>query len=333
MISVLMPFRNQAAYVEAAARSILDQTVGDLELLAVDDGSTDEGPEILRSLGDPRLRVLENPGPRGPLAAQAHALELARFELVAFMDSDDVSAPQRLEWEMRELEDPAVALVGSLYGRMTPNGYLLDPPSPEVERERRTAADFTRGDRPWCDPSAMFRRADVLAVGFLDPDLGPMAPPTYLWYRLLEKGECVVVGRPLYYHRLRLGSLSQGAYGTQAAEIWSRVRAEYDPVTFETLDRDALSERPRARRRTRVTRAVEVYLLAGDLEAARRAAMAYARRRPLEPRAWKLVVKALLGRATLRPAAGAAPRWRPAGRWRGSRTGADGPQDGPVSST
>ena len=96
LVSVIMPAWNTAAYVAEAIESILAQTMGDLELLVVDDGSRDATLEIARSFADPRMQVLQNPVNLGVATARNLALAVARGQYIAMMDSDDIAMPERL---------------------------------------------------------------------------------------------------------------------------------------------------------------------------------------------------------------------------------------------
>jgi Glycosyl transferase family 2 len=109
-----MPVRNAAPFLERAVRSVLGQSLHELELIAVDDGSTDESREILERIAasDERLRLVvqERQGVAGTLN---RAWGLARGAFVARMDADDVSHPMRLARQVAELEArPELAVVG-----------------------------------------------------------------------------------------------------------------------------------------------------------------------------------------------------------------------------
>ena len=95
-VSVVLPAFNAAQTIERAARSILDQTFSDIELIVVDDGSNDDTVRVVRSINDPRLQ-LTRCRHRGVAMTANAATELARAPLIARMDADDVSHPQRLE--------------------------------------------------------------------------------------------------------------------------------------------------------------------------------------------------------------------------------------------
>lgn len=115
-ISVLMPCYNAASTVDEAVRSILEQRLPDFELVAIDDGSTDETRRRLEGWAKQDERVVVMARPHAGLVATLQAgLAACRAPLVARMDADDRSRPERLERQAAYLEGhPAVAVVGCL---------------------------------------------------------------------------------------------------------------------------------------------------------------------------------------------------------------------------
>lgn len=103
LVSIIIPTRNRAALLPAAMDSVLNQTRQDFELIVVDDGSTDTTQEVLADYGS-RITCLTIEH-AGPSAARNRGIEAARAELIAFLDSDDIWLPRKLE---RQLEYHAV---------------------------------------------------------------------------------------------------------------------------------------------------------------------------------------------------------------------------------
>jgi glycosyltransferase involved in cell wall biosynthesis len=95
-ISVIMPVRNRANCVAAAIQSILDQTFANFEVVVVDDGSTDNTLEVLRSIMDDRVRILASPNANGVSAARNRGLSAARGKWIAYLDSDNAWEPEYL---------------------------------------------------------------------------------------------------------------------------------------------------------------------------------------------------------------------------------------------
>ena len=115
-VSVIMPVYNGERFLQAAVESILAQTLGDFTLIVVDDASTDGTPDILRSCaaGDSRVRIHRLTQNGGAIAARNTGLTLADAPLIATMDADDVSLPQRLERQVSFMDArPDVGVVGS----------------------------------------------------------------------------------------------------------------------------------------------------------------------------------------------------------------------------
>ncbi len=111
---MILAARNAAATIDEAVRSVLGQTISDLELVVVDDGSVDGTGDRLAAIDDPRVRVIRNEAPLGLAGALNVALEDARGAYVARMDADDIALPTWLERVLaRVRSEPAVAVVGS----------------------------------------------------------------------------------------------------------------------------------------------------------------------------------------------------------------------------
>jgi glycosyltransferase involved in cell wall biosynthesis len=114
LVSFLLAVHNGARYLGAAVESALGQTVQDLELVVIDDASTDETAVLLATVGDPRLVVLRNDRQAGLAASLNRGLDAATGRYVARLDDDDVAIPERLERQLARMnEEPNVAIVGS----------------------------------------------------------------------------------------------------------------------------------------------------------------------------------------------------------------------------
>jgi GT2 family glycosyltransferase len=125
--SVIVPVHNGAATIHACLVSVLAQDTADFEVLVVDDASTDATREIVRSIPDPRLRLLHLDDNRGPAAARNHAIRAARGDVLLLLDSDCVAQPGWVRLHLaaqREARVVGGAVVGasrSVFGRA--DGY------------------------------------------------------------------------------------------------------------------------------------------------------------------------------------------------------------------
>ncbi|WP_214041487.1 glycosyltransferase family 2 protein [Methanoculleus sp.] len=99
-VSVVIPLYNKGPYIARALNSVFAQTFQDFEVIVVDDGSTDDGAEIVRAFDEPRIRLIQQEN-RGVSAARNRGIAAARAELVAFLDADDEWLPEFLETILR----------------------------------------------------------------------------------------------------------------------------------------------------------------------------------------------------------------------------------------
>jgi len=114
LASILIPAHNREAYIKRAVESALAQTIKNIEVVVVDDGSTDTTPAILRSIQDQRLRVVRHEMNLGIPASRNTLLDAARGRFIAWLDSDDVARPNRLAVQLQALEERReLAFVGA----------------------------------------------------------------------------------------------------------------------------------------------------------------------------------------------------------------------------
>lgn len=135
-VTVVMTLHNKGPFVEEAVRSILDGSFRDLELLVVDDGSTDDGPERVRGIEDPRVRLLHNGANLGRPAAANRAYDEARGEYLAILDADDIAAPDRLVKQVAYMDaHPEVGVCGTWVKHFGEEDHVV--PWPTSDREIR----------------------------------------------------------------------------------------------------------------------------------------------------------------------------------------------------
>jgi glycosyltransferase involved in cell wall biosynthesis len=210
LVSVVLPARDAERYVALAVRSILGQTLRELELIVVDDGSRDGTPAILAAVPDPRLVVLRNDPPLGLSASLNAGLERASGAYVARMDADDVALPRRLELQAARLRQAReVGALGSGVAEIDAELRLgrvhLLPGGPVVTRWRSLFGT------PFYHPSVMLDRALLERHGLrYETSYEAGEPEDYeLFLRLLEHAEGDNLPEPLLLYRLHEGQASQ----------------------------------------------------------------------------------------------------------------------------
>lgn len=124
-VSVGMAVYNAEPWLVEAVDSVLGQTFGDFELIAIDDGSVDATPDILKNYRDPRLRVITQ-RQSGQTPALNYGLRVARGALIARMDGDDVALPERFARQVAFLRaHPEVGLLGTACREISASGEVL----------------------------------------------------------------------------------------------------------------------------------------------------------------------------------------------------------------
>jgi glycosyltransferase involved in cell wall biosynthesis len=209
LVSVVMPVYQAARWVAEATQSILSQTRAALELIAVDDGSTDGSLGILDGFAarDPRVRVVRR-AHAGVIPARNAGLALARGGLIACMDADDVSLPDRLARQVDALvRDPALVCVGGAFEVIDEKRRVVNRVRPPGDHAGIVAAALN-GRSPICGSNAMFRRDVALALGGYD-EQACLVEDLDLWLRLAERGR--LANLPEVISRVRFHGDSQSA--------------------------------------------------------------------------------------------------------------------------
>jgi len=136
LVSVITPAYNAARFIEETVRSVLSQSFPDFEMLVVDDCSPDETAAIVGRLAaqDRRVTVLRHPRNLGPAAAREAAIEAARGRYIAFLDSDDLWLPDKLEVQLRFMEEVGAVISYTQYRRITDSGRVISGPVPVPSR-------------------------------------------------------------------------------------------------------------------------------------------------------------------------------------------------------
>lgn len=195
-ISVVMPVHNTLPYLDGAVRSILDQSYRNFELVIYDDASTDGSAERLAEWArrDSRIRLIRGDRNLGPSGSSNRVVALATAPLIARMDADDLSMPDRLERQVKVLSDrPDVGLVGTLSELLAPDGRVLRGPDYWRLARRSWSAPFPHG-------SIMFRRSLFDAVGGYREQCAYWEDLDF-FRRAAAQSPVLVIASPLYRYR------------------------------------------------------------------------------------------------------------------------------------
>jgi glycosyltransferase involved in cell wall biosynthesis len=126
LVSVIMPVYNAEKYLLQAIESILCQDYRNLEMIVINDGSTDNSKNIISTIRDPRLSFFENPENWGIVRSRNRGLEEAKGEYIAILDSDDLAFPERIRTQVTFLENnPDYGMCGTYFQTIDGNDKIL----------------------------------------------------------------------------------------------------------------------------------------------------------------------------------------------------------------
>lgn len=227
-VTVLMSVYNDERFVGEAVGSILSQDYSDFELLVVDDGSTDRSREVVRSLSDPRIRLVENPGNMGLTRSLNRGLSLAKGALVARMDSNDISHPRRLGMQVAYLDrNPDVAVVGTRARYVSTSGRVFRHPGGWKPVTPLGIRWYFMFDSPINHTSSMYRLEVVRdRFGGYDESFR-VGQDADLWLRIAGRHAIANLPETLLDQRIDPSSLSSAAADSPRrighAERWERL--------------------------------------------------------------------------------------------------------------
>ena len=198
-LSVVIPLYNKQGQIARTLESVLAQTVRDIEVVVVDDGSTDGGPAVAAACSDPRVR-LHRQANAGVSAARNQGVALARCPLVAFVDADDAWYPDHLErlWSLR-LAYPAAVAWAANYEIVEAGGRRTPGVRPETGPPLLlTPENFYRialRSSPVCSSAVMVDKGALLAAGGFPVGVR-LGEDLDTWIRLLFRGPIAFDPRP-----------------------------------------------------------------------------------------------------------------------------------------
>jgi glycosyltransferase involved in cell wall biosynthesis len=303
-ISVLMPVHQCELYVEDACNSILTQSFSDFEFIVLNDGSTDRSAEILESIArrDDRVMLIQREN-RGLIKTRNELMAVARAPLIAWMDSDDLSRPDRLARQFDRFQQSAdLVCLGTQVLEIDPEGLPLGldrfPPSHEQIMEGMESGGAMRF------PTTMMKTEVARKVGgFRTPF--QMGEDFDLFLRLSEVGRLENLQEVLLDYRQHTTNTSR------------RLRHRW-PIYRQTILRLA-EERKTGKDRLQLGLPLELQfppapptadlewvarlewayqaVWSGHMNTARKHALQVARKHPFSPRTWRLLLRVALAAA------------------------------------
>lgn len=203
-VSIIMPSYNTAKYIGFSIESVMQQTYCDWELIIIDDCSTDGTREIINSFEDSRIRILYNRKNSGAAISRNRALRLATGRWIAFLDSDDLWEPCKLEHQLNYMVEHSYAFTYTDY-RIELNGEWKPYVSTGPDRiNLRRLYD-------WCYFSTITVVYDSNVVGLIQISDLKKHNDYAMWFQALEKTDAYRLPECLSYYIKHDNSVSSGS--------------------------------------------------------------------------------------------------------------------------
>lgn len=207
LVSIIMPSYNTGRFLSETIRSVLAQTYTNWELLLVDDASTDNTDEVVMAfLTDSRIRYIKNETNRGAAVSRNRALREAKGKWIAFLDSDDLWMPDKLEKQI---------------AFMTENGYHFSYTNYiEIDEESRPNGKSVTGPKRiskhgmynYCWMGCLTVMYDAETVGLIQIADIKKNNDYAMWLKACQRADCYLLNETLAEYRKRSGSVSNHGY-------------------------------------------------------------------------------------------------------------------------
>lgn len=204
LVTIIMPSYNASKYIQTSINSIQNQTYSNWELIVVDDCSTDNTIEIVKKFNDSRIRLYVNEKNSGAAISRNKALREAKGKWIAFLDSDDVWLPEKLEKQVRFMEENDYSFTYTDY-RIQLNGtwvpYINTAPNKVNKRKMYNYCYFST-------ITVMYDRQKVGLIQIADLKKNN---DYAMWLQAVEKVDCYRLPECLSYYIKHEGSISSGS--------------------------------------------------------------------------------------------------------------------------
>lgn len=207
LVSIIMPSYNTAKYIAETVQSVLAQTYQNWELIIVDDCSTDDTDEVVKPfLSDSRIRYLKNEKNSGAAVSRNRALREAKGKWIAFLDSDDLWMPEKLEKQIAFMKENGYHFSYTDYMEIDeasrPNGKTVTGP------KKITKAGMFN----YCWPGCLTVMYDAETVGLIQIADIKKNNDYAMWLKACKKADCYLLDESLAKYRKRTGSISNHGY-------------------------------------------------------------------------------------------------------------------------
>lgn len=205
-VSIIMPSYNTARYIRESIESVLNQTYTNWELIIVDDCSSDNTDEIVAKFTDGRIKYFKNEKNSGAAVSRNKALQEAKGKWIAFLDSDDLWMPEKVEKQIKFMTDNGYAFSYTNYIEIDENsvskGKMITGPKRVNKRKMRDYSYI----------GCLTVMYDAEKVGLIQIEDIKKNNDYAMWLKVIKKADCFLLGEVLSKYRKRSGSIRSHGY-------------------------------------------------------------------------------------------------------------------------
>ena len=220
LVSVIIPTLNRERYIRQCIESALSQDYPNLEVIVVDNGSTDNTPEILASFGN-RIKYLKEEK-KGVSAARNKGLRAARGKFVAFLDSDDFYLPEKISLSVKKmLEDRSVSLIYTDYILVDSEGRPIKTVNTNYSQPEELLWTFIKNLFNVVPSITLIHQKCLEKTGYFDETLLNCHEDNDLWFRMMKAGyRFGHIPKPLTAYRWHAGNISRSKNNREPIRLW-----------------------------------------------------------------------------------------------------------------
>lgn len=206
LVSIIMPSFNTGKFIAQTIQSVLEQTYEHWELIIVDDCSTDETDYVVAQYHDNRICYLKNDNNYGAAVSRNRALKEARGKWIAFLDSDDLWFPEKLEKQINFMTSHGYAFSYTNY-------HVIDELGSDLGIEISGPKKITKtGLYNYCWPGCLTVMYDAESIGIVQIEDIKKNNDYAMWLKVIKKADCFLFNEVLSSYRKRTGSISNQKY-------------------------------------------------------------------------------------------------------------------------
>ena len=206
LVSIIMPSYNTGKFIEKTINSVINQTYNNWELIIVDDCSNDNTDEIVKSINDSRIVYLKNEKNSGAAVSRNKALREAKGRWIAFLDSDDLWVPQKIEKQIKFMKENNYYFSYTNYIEIDENDNLNGKIVTGPKRITKT------GMFNYCWPGCLTVMYDAKKIRLIQIEDIKKNNDYAMWLKVCKKADCYLLNEELAMYRKRSGSISNHSY-------------------------------------------------------------------------------------------------------------------------